>query len=126
MPLKVTVTYKDSASESHQKVYNLVGYLNVLGDVLSSKDAPKDETLKDKYKTITFISKKQDAPLQAGQSTPDKEAPGQVSGATEGAEQSELQYLAFKKDGANYTITIPQVTGKDLSLIHISEPTRPY
>ncbi len=113
VPLKVTVTYKDSASESHQKVYNLVGYLNVLGDVLSSKDAPKDETLKDKYKTITFISKKQDAPLQAGQSTPDKEAPGQVSGATEGAEQSELQYLAFKKDGANYTITIPQVTGKD-------------
>ncbi|EFL44006.1 repeat protein [Fannyhessea vaginae PB189-T1-4] len=113
VPLKVTVTYKDSASESHQKVYNLVGYLNVLGDVLEKKNAPQDETLKDKYKTITFISKKQDAPLQAGQSTPDKEAPGQVSGATEGAEQSELQYLAFKKDGANYTITIPQVTGKD-------------
>ena len=113
VPLKVTVTYKDSASQNKQKVYNLVGYLNVLGDVLEKKNAPTDPALTSKYTTITFVSKKQDAPLKPGQTVADKEAPGQVSGATEGAEQSELEYLTFKKTGANYTIAIPQVTGKD-------------
>ena len=115
VPLKVTVTYKDSASESHQKVYNLVGYLNVLGDVLSSKDAPKDETLKNQYTTITFVSKKQKVVDAQGHETSQTEEPGQVSGASESADhtQSELQYLTFKKTGANYTINIPKVSGLD-------------
>ena len=115
VPLKVTVTYKDSASESHQKVYNLVGYLNVLGDVLSSKDAPQDETLKNQYTTITFVSKKQKVVDAQGHETSQTEEPGQVSGASESADhtQSELQYLTFKKTGANYTINIPKVSGLD-------------
>ncbi|WP_244049091.1 InlB B-repeat-containing protein [Fannyhessea vaginae] len=115
VPLKVTVTYKDSASENHQKVYNLVGYLNVLGDVLSSKDAPQDETLKNQYTTITFVSKKQKVVDAQGHETSQTEEPGQVSGASESADhtQSELQYLTFKKTGANYTINIPKVSGLD-------------
>ena len=113
VPIKVTVKYKDSADTTHTRVYNITGSLHVLGDVLEKKNTPTDETLKNQYTTITFVSKKQDAPLKEGQTVADKEAPGQVSGATDNGDQSELQYLAYKKDDANYTITIPQVTGKD-------------
>ena len=113
VPIKVTVKYKDSAETTHTRVYNITGSLHVLGDVLEKKNAPSDPALTSKYTTITFVSKKQDAPLKEGQAVADKEAPGQVSGATDNGDQSELQYLAYKKDDANYTITIPQVTGKD-------------
>ena len=113
VPIKVTVKYKDSADATHTREYNITGSLHVLSDVLKSDSAPSDPALKDKYTTITFVSKKQDAPLKSGQTVADKEDPGQVSGATEGADQSELQYLAYKKTGAKYTIAIPQVTGKD-------------
>ena len=101
VPLKVTVTYKDSASESHQKVYNLVGYLNVLGDVLEKKDAPTEQALKDKYTSISFVTNKVPVLDEQGHPTQTKEEQGQLSGADD---QGTLTYLAFKKD---------------LSLIHI-------
>ena len=110
VPIKVTVTYKDSADATHTRVYNITGSLHVLGDVLSSKDAPKDETLKDKYTSISFVTNKVPVLDEQGHETPTKEEQGQLSGADD---QGTLTYLAFKKDGANYTIAIPQVTGKD-------------
>ena len=113
VPIKVMVKYKDSADTTHTRVYNITGSLHVLGDVLEKKNTPRDPALISKYTTITFVSKKQNAPLKEHQAVADKEAPGQVSGATDNGDQSELQYLAYKKDDANYTITIPQVTGKD-------------
>ena len=113
VPIKVTVKYKDSADTTHTRVYNITGSLHVLGDVLEKKNAPTDEALKSQYTTITFISKKQAAPLKPGQTVADKEDPGQVSGATEGSDQSELEYLTFKKQGASYTIDVPKVSGLD-------------
>ena len=110
VPIKVTVTYKDSADATHTRVYNITGSLHVLGDVLSSKDAPKDETLKDKYTSISFVTNKVPVLDEQGHETPTKEEQGQLSGADD---QGTLTYLAFKKDNANYTINIPKVSGLD-------------
>ena len=115
VPIKVTVKYKDSAETTHTRVYNITGALHVLGDVLEKKNAPADEALKNQYTTITFVSKKQKVVDASGHETGQTEEPGQVSGATESADntQSELQYFTFKKTGANYTIDVPKVTGLD-------------
>ena len=74
--MEITVTYKDSASQSRQKVYNLVGYLNVLGDVLEKKNAPSDPALTSKYTTITFVSKKAPVVNASGHETGQTEEPG--------------------------------------------------
>ena len=115
VPIKVTVKYKDSSDATHTRVYNITGALHVLGDVLEKKNAPAEQGLKDKYTTITFVSKKQKVVDAQGHETSQTEDPGQVSGASESVDktQSELTYLAFKKDNASYTINIPQVTGLD-------------
>ena len=115
VPIKVTVKYKDSAETTHTRVYNITGALHVLGDVLEKKNAPTEQGLKDKYTTITFVSKKQKVVDASGHETGKTEEPGQVSGASESADntQSELEYLTFKKTGANYVIDVPKVTGQD-------------
>ena len=110
VPIKVTVTYKDSAETTHTRVYNITGSLQVLGAVLKSENAPSDQTLKQQYTTVTFVTKKTNVLDEHGKPTGAQEEPGQLSGAND---KGELGYLTFKKTGASYDIAVPKVSGID-------------
>uniref|UniRef100_UPI0023F25205 InlB B-repeat-containing protein n=1 Tax=Fannyhessea vaginae TaxID=82135 RepID=UPI0023F25205 len=110
VPIKVTVTYKDSADTTHTRVYNITGSLQVLGAVLKSESAPSDQTLKQQYTTVTFVTKKTNVLDEHGKPTGAQEEPGQLSGAND---KGELGYLTFKKTGASYDIAVPKVSGID-------------
>ena len=110
VPIKVTVKYKDSSDSTHTRVYNITGSLQVLGAVLKSENAPSDQTLKQQYTTVTFVTKKTNVLDEHGKPTGAQEDPGQLSGAND---KGELGYLTFKKTGASYDIAVPKVSGID-------------
>ena len=110
VPIKVTVKYKDSSDSTHTRVYNITGSLQVLGAVLKSENAPSDQTLKQQYTTVTFVTKKTNVLDEHGKPTGAQEEPGQLSGAND---KGELGYLTFKKTGASYDIAVPKVSGHD-------------
>ncbi|MES5160925.1 InlB B-repeat-containing protein [Fannyhessea vaginae] len=110
VPIKVTVKYKDSSDSTHTRVYNITGSLQVLGAVLKSESAPSDQTLKQQYTTVTFVTKKTNVLDEHGKPTGAQEEPGQLSGAND---KGELGYLTFKKTGASYDIAVPKVSGID-------------
>ena len=110
VPIKVTVKYKDSAETTHTRVYNITGSLQVLGAVLKSENAPSDQTLKQQYTTVTFVTKKTNVLDEHDKPTGAQEDPGQLSGAND---KGELGYLTFKKTGASYDIAVPKVSGID-------------
>ena len=110
VPIKVTVKYKDSSDSTHTRVYNITGSLQVLGAVLKTENAPSDQTLKQQYTTVTFVTKKTNVLDEHGKPTGAQEEPGQLSGAND---NGELGYLTFKKTGASYDIAVPKVSGHD-------------
>ena len=110
VPIKVTVKYKDSSDSTHTRVYNITGSLQVLGAVLKTENAPSDQTLKQQYTTVTFVTKKTNVLDEHGKPTGAQEEPGQLSGAND---KGELGYLTFKKTGASYDIAVPKVSGID-------------